>query len=90
MSTKQAPSALVYQISSADLTSSAPLTDSSQRSIINSSNAIDSLSTLMRRWHSLGTSGQQCPARRAANKTHCGRKNSISSYANCRSFVQST
>lgn len=34
-------------------TRSAPLTDSSHRSIMNSSNAMDSLSMLMRRWHSL-------------------------------------
>jgi hypothetical protein len=34
-------------------TSSAPFTDSSHRSIMNSSSAMDSLSMLMRRWHSL-------------------------------------
>jgi hypothetical protein len=34
-------------------TSSAPLTDSSQRSMMNSSSAMDSLSILISRWHSL-------------------------------------
>lgn len=34
-------------------TSRAPLTDSSHRSIMNSSRAMDSLSMLMSRWHSL-------------------------------------
>lgn len=34
-------------------TKSAPLTDSSHKSIMNSSRAMDSLSTLMRRWHNL-------------------------------------
>lgn len=36
------------------LTSNAPFTDSSQRSRMNSSRAIDSLLTLIMRWHSWG------------------------------------
>jgi hypothetical protein len=44
---------LVYMIPEKH-TSSAPFTDSSHRSRINSSRAIDSLSTLIMRWHSCG------------------------------------
>lgn len=36
-------------------TSKAPVTDSSHRSNMNSSSAMDSLSTLMIRWHNCGT-----------------------------------
>ena len=36
------------------LTSIAPFTDSSHKSMMNSSNAMDSLSTEMTRWHSCG------------------------------------
>lgn len=53
-------------------TNNAAVTDSSHRSSRNSSRAIDSLSTLMMRWHS------------------CGKKNSMSSYGNCRSLLQRT
>ena len=41
-------------------TSSAPLTDSSQRSMMNSSRAMDSLSMLMSRWHSWGKKNSSC------------------------------
>lgn len=53
-------------------TRSAAVTDSSQRSSKNSSRAIDSLSTLIMRWHSWG------------------KKNSISSYGNCRNLLHRT
>lgn len=61
-------------------TRSAPFTDSSHRSIRNSSRAIESLSMLMRRWHSLRAMSYvyvRGLQKRAA--THCGRKNSRSS-----------
>jgi hypothetical protein len=41
-------------------TSSAPLTDSSQRSMMNSSRAMDSLSMLMSKWHSWGRKNSSC------------------------------
>lgn len=62
-----------YILNSAEArTSKAAVTDSSHRSSRNSSNAIDSLSTLIIRWH------------------NWGRKNSMSSYGNWRSFEHKT
>ena len=62
------------------LTSKAPLTDSSHKSIMNSSNAMDSLSTLMRRWHNLHyiSYGLEHSEGRLW-LSYWGRKNSISS-----------
>lgn len=46
-----------HRSGSRDPTRSAPLTDSSHRSMMNSSSAMDSLSMLIRRWHSLRVAG---------------------------------